>query len=144
MSSLATRFSFGASGVKMKLLTPGLELINSMLSPSREINMDRCSHASTKIGGAGMNITILLIKAEALARFLHDRVSNGLDTLGKSLKDTLDITTILHGDDSKLIFFIDPDEECLLVIVENTTTLRPVTLHSSNLEVSVSRHKQEV
>merc|ERR1719356_550363 len=144
MSSLATRFSSGTSGLKMKLLTPGLELINTMLSPSREINMDRCSHASTKIGGAGMNVTILLIQAEALARFLHDRVSNSLDTLGKSLKDTLDITTILHRDDSQLVFFIDPDEEGLLVIVENTTTLRPVTLHTSNLEVSVSRHKQEV
>merc|ERR1719378_383580 len=91
-----------------------------------------------------MNVTILLIQAEALARFLHDRVSDSLDAICKSLKDTLDITTILHGDDSQLVFFIDPDEEGLLVIVENATTLRPVTLHTSNLEVSVSRHKEEV
>merc|ERR1712142_1067397 len=106
--------------------------------------MDRSSHTSSKVGWAGMNITILLIKAEALARLLHDRVSNSLDTLGKSLKDPLDITTILHGDDSKLVLFIDPDEEGLLVIMENATALGPVTLHTSNLKVSVSRHKEEV
>jgi len=69
---------------------------------------------------------------------------DSLDTLGKSFKDSSDISTLLHGDDTELIFLVDPDEEGLLVIVEDTTTFGPVTFHTSNGQVSVSRHKQEV
>merc|ERR1719431_520933 len=82
--------------------------------------------------------------AEVLARFLLDRVSNHLDTVAKSFKDSLDITSIFHGDDAELIFLVDPDKEGLLVIVEDTTTLGPISLHTSNSQVSVSRHKEEV
>merc|ERR1719431_1906913 len=82
--------------------------------------------------------------AEVLARFLLDRVSNHLDTVAKSFKDSLDIASIFHGDDAELILFINPDKEGLLVIVEDTTTLGPISLHTSNSQVSVSRHKEEV
>merc|ERR1719370_1527602 len=57
---------------------------------------------------------------------------------------SLDISSLLHGDDAELILFINPGEEGLCGVVEDTTTLGPVSLHTSNLEVSISRHKQEV
>jgi len=69
---------------------------------------------------------------------------DSLDTLGKSFKDSSDISTLLHGDDTELIFLVDPDQEGLLVVVEDTTTLGPVTLHTGNGQVSVSRNKEEV
>merc|ERR1712212_37916 len=50
----------------------------------------------------------------------------------------------MHGDDTELILLVDPDEESLLVVVEDATTLRPVTLHTSNSQVPVSRDKEEV
>merc|ERR1719174_463411 len=43
-ASLATRFSTGSTGLQVKFLTSSLQLLNSMLSPSWEVNMDRCSH----------------------------------------------------------------------------------------------------
>merc|ERR1740128_1180452 len=144
VSSLSTRFSSGSTGLQMKLLTSGLQLFNSMFGPSGKVNMNRGSHASTKIGRTRMDISVLLIKTEALARLLLYRISYSLDSLSQSFKDTLDITTILHRNDSELVFFIDPDKEGLLVIVENATTLRPVSFHASNLQISVTRDKEEM
>merc|ERR1719206_1238296 len=71
-ASLATRFSTGATGLQVELLAPGLQFLNAMLSPSRKVNMDGCSHTSTKIGWARVDITILFIKAEVLARCFLD------------------------------------------------------------------------
>ena len=56
------------------------------------------------------------------------KLSNFLDgcvSLGESSEDGLDITTRLHGDDSELIFFIDPNQEGLCRIAENTTSIWP-------------------
>merc|ERR1719365_579100 len=131
-------------GLKMKFLASGLELVNTKLSPSWEINMNRCSHSSTKIGWARMDVSILGIKAEILSRFLLDRVTNSLDSSCKSLKDTLDITSLLHGDNSELILFINPNEEGLGIIVEDTTSLRPISFHTSNSKISITRNKQEM
>merc|ERR1712218_56099 len=57
---------------------------------------------------------------------------------------TLDISTLLHGDNSELILFIDPDKEGLGSIVEDTSAFGPVSLHTSNSKVSVSRDEEEV
>merc|ERR1712001_764214 len=50
----------------------------------------------------------------------------------------------LHGDDSKLILFVDPDKECFGSVVEDTTALWPVTLHTSYLQVWISSHEEEM
>jgi len=143
-ASLATRLTTGATGLQVKLLAPGLQFLNSMLCPSGKVNMDRCSHTSTKICRAGVDVTVLFVKTEVFARFFLDRVLHSLNSLGKSFKDTSDISSHLHGDDTELILFIDPDKEGLLFIVEDTTTLRPISLHTGNSQVSVSRNKEEV
>jgi len=80
----------------MKLLASSLQLVNTVLGPSRKINMNRGSHASTKVGWAGVNITILGVQTEVLSRLFLDRVTNSLDASGQSLKDSLDISTLLH------------------------------------------------
>jgi len=144
VTSLTTRFSTSTTRLEMKLLTSFLELLHTVLGPSWEVNMHGSSHASTKIGWAGMDVTVFGVETEVLSRLLFDGVTNSLDASGESLKDTLDISTLLHGNDSELIFFIDPDEESLGSIVEDASALRPVSLHTSNSQVSVSRHKEEV
>jgi len=144
VSSLATRFTTSTTGLNSEFLASGLELVNSMLGPSWKINVDRCSHASAQVGWARVNIAKLGGQNEVLATLSLDRVSNSLNAIGQSLEDTLDITTLLHGDDTGLILLIDPDEESLGIIVENATALRPVTLHTGNLQVWVTRHEEEV
>merc|ERR1712045_656621 len=44
VSCLATRLSAGSTGLQMQFFTSSLELVNSMLGPSRKVNMDRGPH----------------------------------------------------------------------------------------------------
>merc|ERR1712142_610572 len=58
--------SFDKTKLK-KLLATSLQSIKTNLGPSGKVNMDRGSHASTKIGWAGVDVTVFLVKAEVLA-----------------------------------------------------------------------------
>merc|ERR1712129_588372 len=102
-----------------------------------EVNMDGGTHTSSKIGWARVDVSVLLGESKFLAALSLDRVSNSLDSTGKTSKDTLDITSLLHGNDSGLIFLIDPEKEGLGSIVEDSTALWPVTLHTSNGNVTI-------
>merc|ERR1719184_153927 len=143
-TSLSTRFSPGSTGLKMKFFTSCLENLQSFLGVSREVNVDRCSHTSSQVGWAGVDITILGVKHEVLSRLSFNWISNSLDATGKTIKNTSDISSTLHGDDPELIFLIDPGEEGLVLVVEDAAALWPVSLHTSNLEVRISRNKKEV
>merc|ERR1711899_712954 len=136
--------STGATGLQVKLLATSLELVDAVLGPAGQVNVDGCPHASTKVGGAGVDVPVLLIQAEVLARLSLDRVLDSLDTLGQSAEHLPDISTLLHGGNSELVLLVDPDKEGLLSVVEDTTALGPVTLHASNLQVPVARNKEEV
>jgi pyridoxine 5'-phosphate synthase PdxJ len=46
----------------------------------------------------------------------------------ESIKDLTDVCTRLHGDDSQLVLFVDPHKEGLVVVVENTSAVWPVTI----------------
>jgi len=69
---LSTRFSTGSTGLKVELFASGLEGIHSVLGPSWKVNMDRGSHTSTKVGWAGVNVSVVGVKAEVLSRLLLD------------------------------------------------------------------------
>merc|ERR1712106_902426 len=101
-------------------------------------------HASAEAGWAGVDVAVLLIQTEVLSRLLLDGLLDSLDSLGKPGEDLLHISSLLHGDDAKLILLVDPDEEGLFLVVEDTTTLWPVTLHAGHLQIPVSRDKEEV
>ena len=49
----------------------------------------------------------------------------------ESREDGSDISSLLHRDNSKLVLFIDPDEECLFIVVENTSSLWPVSVKAT-------------
>jgi len=144
VASLASGFTTGSTRLNSKFLASNLELVNSLLGPSRKINMDGGSHTSAKIGGAGVDVSVLLRVGIVFARFSLDRFLDSLDTAGKTAEDSLDIATLFHGDNSGLIFLVDPEKEGLGVIVEDSTTLGPVTLHTSNSQVFVSAHEEEM
>merc|ERR1719219_2055198 len=48
------------------------------------------------------------------------------------------------GDDTELVLLVDPGQEGLGIVVEDATSLGPVALHTSNSEVSISRHEEEM
>jgi len=143
-SSLSAGFSTGSTGLNMELLATSLELVNGLLGPAREVDVDGGAHASSEVGGAGVDVSVLLGESKVLAGLSLDGVSDGLDATGETLEDALDVSALLHGDDSHLILLVDPDQEGLGIIVEDSTALRPVTLHTSNSQVSVSADEEEV
>jgi len=144
VSSLSAGFSTGSTGLKVELFAAPLKGVKTDFGPSGKVNVDRGSHTSTKIGGAGVDITVLPVHHEILARLLLDRLLDSLDTSGEAIEDTLNVSSLLHGDDAKLILLVHPGEEGLCRVVEDATALGPVTFHTSDLEVSVTRHEEEV
>merc|ERR1719510_348655 len=139
VSGLAARLSTGATGLQVQLLATSLESVNAgLFGPALKINMNGGPHSSAQVGCAGVDVAVLLIKTEVLARLLLDGLLDSLNTLGKPGEDLLHISTLLHGDDAELILLVDPDEEGLVPVVEDATTLRPVTLHASNGQVPVA------
>jgi len=144
VASLAARLSAGTTGLEVKGLAPSLEGINGVLGPAGQVNVDGGPHASAQVGGAGVDVAELGGQQEVLARLSLDGVTDGLDTPGEPLEDTLDVTALLHGDDPELILLVDPDQEGLVLVVEDTTALGPVALHTSDLQVGVTRHEEEM
>merc|ERR1719223_1206255 len=69
---------------------------------------------------------------------------DGLAGSAESVEDTLDVGTVLHGDDSKLILLVDPDDERLGGVVENTSARRPVSVEVASLEESIALLEKEV
>jgi len=63
---------------------------------------------------------------------------------GESLEDLTDVGSLLHGDDTELILLVNPDEESLVVVMEDSTGLWPLTLKSAGLEILVSSLEKEV
>jgi len=63
---------------------------------------------------------------------------------GKSLENFVDVGTLLHGDNSKSILFVNPNEEGLGIVVEDTSGFGPLTLETARFEVLVTTLEKEV
>lgn len=63
---------------------------------------------------------------------------------GKSFENTADVSTVLHGDDAELVLLINPHEESLLIVVEDTTAGGPVTVETDGFEETVAFPKKAV
>ena len=49
----------------------------------------------------------------------------------KSGENSTNISSLLHGDNSKLILLVDPDQESLFLVVENTSASWPVSVETT-------------
>ena len=56
----------------------------------------------------------------------------------ESVEDLLDASSLLHGDDSELIFLVDPDQEGLRGVVEDTSSGWPVSVEVASLKESIA------
>ena len=77
---MSARFTTGSSGLYRELFASLLEGWKTFLGPSGEIDVDGGSHAGSKIGWAGVNITELFGQLEVLAGFSLDGVLYSLNT----------------------------------------------------------------
>merc|ERR1719430_1156386 len=141
---LTTRLSSGSSGLKVVFFAPLLQTLQSLLGPSRQINMDRCSHSCPEVGGTGMNVTILRVQHEVLSRLRLDGVADSLDAPGEPVEHSPHVSTTLHGDDPQLVLLVDPGQEGLVLVVEDSSSLRPVSLHTSSDQVAITGDEEEM
>ena len=65
-------------------------------------------------------------------------------TSTKSFEDLSDTSSLLHGDNSKLVLLIDPDKEGFRFIVEDTSSIWPVSVEIACLEESISLLEEEM
>ena len=93
-SSLTARLTTGASGLQVEGLTSGLQGRQSLLGPSWQVNVHRSTHSSSQVGGAGVEVAVLGMEHEVLARFGISGVLNAFDSPSQALKHTLKINDI--------------------------------------------------
>ena len=90
------------------------------------------SHGGTEVGWARGNVTEVVVVGEL--QFFFDVSGSSAE----SLENGSDVSSWLHRNDSELILFVDPDEEGLVIIVEDTSARWPVSVEAARLEESVS------
>ena len=59
-------------------------------------------------------------------------------SLGQTSEDRTNIGSVLHRDDSELILLIDPHKERLLVVMEDSSALWPVTVEATGFKESIT------
>lgn len=81
-----------------------------------------------------------------------------LYSANQTVQDLADVASVLHGDDTQVIFLVDPDQKCLIVVVIDTaslngnyntelilkTNLRPIIACISVLQEAIALLEQEV
>tara|TARA_B100000780_G_C21074053_1_gene432304 strand:- start:860 stop:1126 length:267 start_codon:yes stop_codon:yes gene_type:complete len=63
---------------------------------------------------------------------------NMLSSSAESLEDACDVSTWLHRNDTKLILLVNPHQESLIFVMEDTSTSWPVSVETAGLKESIS------
>ena len=107
-------FSVDTADLHVELVSNLLEAFH-VLGQLGELDVHGGAQGSSQVGGARGDVTEMVVMGE---------LAFGLDVGGssaESVEDFNDTGSLLHGDDSKLILFVDPDEESLGIVVEDTS-----------------------
>ena len=127
----------GSTDLHVELVGDALES-RPVLHQVGKVDVDGGAEGCSKVGWARSDVTELVVVSER---------GNTLDvgcSLRQSCEDCTDVSTLLHRDDSKLILLVDPDEEGLLVVVEDASAFRPVSVEVASIQESVSLLEKEV
>merc|ERR1712126_674023 len=100
-----------------------------VLGQGGKLDADTGAEASSQVGWAGQDVSEMLVPHVRVAALLHQGLDLG-QALAETLEDSLDITTLLHGDDAEMVLLVDPDQEGLGVVMPDTATVGPVTGHT--------------
>ena len=102
------------------------------------MDVDGGTKSCSEVGGAGGDVTQVVVVSET-SLSLDDSGGSG-----ETLEDSADVGTLLHGDDTELILFVDPDEEGLGVVVEDTSARWPVTVETAGIEETVTLPENKI
>ena len=97
-----------------------------------KLDVDGSSKSGTEVGWAWGDISKMLVMGEC--QYLFD----GSSSSTKSIENFLDSSTWLHGNNSQLIFLVNPDQESLVIVMENTSSWWPVSVEVACFQESIS------
>jgi len=103
-----------------------------------KFDVNRGSQGCSEIGWARGDVTEMIVVGE---------FSYGLNvsaSSAESVEDLHDSGTLLHGNNSELIFLIDPNVESFVSIVENTSSRWPLSVEVASFEESVTLLEENV
>lgn len=69
---------------------------------------------------------------------------NLVSSPAKSIKNFSDIGALLHGNNPQLVLFVHPDKEAFSVVVEDSPSIRPVSVQAASLKEPVSFFEKEM
>ena len=98
--------------------------------------MHGCSKTRAAVCWACCDVAQVFVVLELNRRF------NRAGTSNQSLEHSEKTGALLHGNDAELVFFVNPDQESLLLVVEDTTTVGPVTVETASLEETITLPKK--
>ena len=114
-----------------------LELL-LVLAKVRQVDVNRRTQGRSEVRRAGCDVAEMVIVSE----FCHAR--NRLCSVAQSLENGQNVCAWLHRNDAELVFLVDPDQERLVVVVENAATFGPVAVEAARLQEAVAFFEEEV
>ena len=120
----------------MEFITDLLEV--RMFTGVWNFHVHTSSHSSAQISRARGEITtrLIVLKANLLVELV--------DGVTQALEHRFDVTSFLHADDSEVILLINPHQERFIVVVEDSSTLRPHLIDAGSFQKAVPLLEQEV
>ena len=102
------------------------------------------SKTCSKVGWAGQDVSQMLVPHKFMSLAL-DESFNLIESTTKAIKHRPHVSSLLHRDDARVILLVYPNKEVLVVVVKDSTRVRPVTCHARAREKRGDRFvKQEV
>jgi len=119
------------------LVSDGLELV-LLLAEFGKLDVHGGAHASSAVGRAACDVAEMLIVCKTCL------LLNLGSRNGEALENLTNVRALLHRDDTELVLLVHPDEERLIVVVEDSTGFGPLALQAARLEILVTTLEQEV
>jgi hypothetical protein len=131
----------GSTHLELELTTEFLKVLSSR--EKGELDHASSSESCSKVGRAGKDVTKMVIMHEIFAHGLES-LSDDVSGFSKTVENGVYIITLFHGNNSGMVFLINPDKEVSSFIVEDTSSVGPVTATSGREKEGGVRLLEEI
>ena len=136
-SANSTRvFTSRTSSLKTESSTHFLQLVR-IGTEVLKLHKHTGSKTSTEVRRTSANETEVLVMHELMTQVFQAHL-DGSHTSNPSIEHLNDVSSFLHRDHSHVVFLVYPDQEALLVVMEDTSGIGPVSSSTSVIKKSAS------
>jgi hypothetical protein len=129
-------FAVDTSRLQLQIIADFLEV--RLRGHFRDLDVHRRADGGAQVGWTESQPTEAIVAREWHGFF------DDFDASDQTIQNFANVTTVLHRNDTQVIFFIDPDQEGFVLVVENTASTWPVTARVGSLQESIAFFEQEM